>query len=219
LLWFFHEFNEPVNFALLTSYFIKAQAAFVGRTLISKYDNSSSVDINTGKKVDLPKESKWICKELSLSTLTNASLLIPFFILENEAGEMITVRLQDKMNNTTSLLDGCLVVEERYLYEEGQKQLREEQRLAEQKAREEQRLKKEADFKANVYRKYGQKYGALIIDGKVTLGMNKEMCTLAWGEPFRRNRTIAAGITCEQWVYGWHHYLYFENGVLVEIQD
>ena len=59
----------------------------------------------------------------------------------------------------------------------------------------------------------------LIAEGKVTLGMSREMCTLAWGEPFRNNRTIVAGTVHEQWVYGWHNYLYFENGKLVAIQD
>jgi hypothetical protein len=49
--------------------------------------------------------------------------------------------------------------------------------------------------------------------------MSREMCTLAWGEPFRNNRTIVAGTVHEQWVYGWHNYLYFENGKLVAIQD
>ena len=28
-----------------------------------------------------------------------------------------------------------------------------------------------------------------------------------------------AGTTHEQWVYGWTHYLYFDNGVLTAIQD
>ncbi|WP_295937945.1 hypothetical protein [uncultured Alistipes sp.] len=49
--------------------------------------------------------------------------------------------------------------------------------------------------------------------------MNREMCTVAWGEPYRKNRTIVANVTHEQWVYGWHHYLYFENGALTAIQD
>lgn len=77
-----------------------------------------------------------------------------------------------------------------------------------------------ADYiRTECIRKYGQQLGTLIAEGKVTLGMSREMCTLAWGEPFRNNRTIVAGTVHEQWVYGWHNYLYFENGKLVAIQD
>ena len=37
--------------------------------------------------------------------------------------------------------------------------------------------------------------------------------------PCRINRTIVSGATHEQWVYGWYHCLYFDNGVLTAIQD
>ena len=67
--------------------------------------------------------------------------------------------------------------------------------------------------------RYGQRLGGLIAEGKVVLGMNREMCEMAWGEPYRVNRTIVSGTTHEQWVYGWTHYLYFDNGVLTAIQD
>jgi hypothetical protein len=61
--------------------------------------------------------------------------------------------------------------------------------------------------------------GTYIADGKVVLGMNKEMCSSAWGSPIDINRRIVRGLTHEQWVYGWGTYLYFENGVLTAIQD
>ena len=85
--------------------------------------------------------------------------------------------------------------------------------------REKVRQQEETAFRTECIRKYGQQLGTLIAEGKVTLGMSREMCTLAWGEPFRNNRTIVAGTVHEQWVYGWHNYLYFENGKLVAIQD
>ena len=61
--------------------------------------------------------------------------------------------------------------------------------------------------------------GGYIADGKVLLGMNKEMCIAAWGNPIDINRTILSRLTSEQWVYGWGTYLYFDNGVLSAIQD
>lgn len=40
-----------------------------------------------------------------------------------------------------------------------------------------------------------------------------------WGKPQHINRTIRANYEREQWVYGGHNYLYFENGVLTSIQN
>lgn len=40
-----------------------------------------------------------------------------------------------------------------------------------------------------------------------------------WGGPTDINRTITAGGTREQWVYGNRRYLYFDNGILTAIQD
>lgn len=69
--------------------------------------------------------------------------------------------------------------------------------------------------------KYKQKFGeenwALILNGKVKVGMTKEMCELSWGKPKDINQTITEGKNSEQWVYS-EHYLYFDNGILTAMQ-
>ncbi len=54
----------------------------------------------------------------------------------------------------------------------------------------------------------------------VVLGMTTEQVIneTSWGKPARRNTTTTASGTREQWVY-YNQYLYFENGVLVSIQQ
>lgn len=52
------------------------------------------------------------------------------------------------------------------------------------------------------------------------IGMSKdEALQSSWGRPESINRTINAAGTREQWVYGGHNYLYFDNGVLTSIQN
>lgn len=53
------------------------------------------------------------------------------------------------------------------------------------------------------------------------IGMTKQQVIneTNWGAPYDRNRTITAGRTREQWVYGLGRYLYFDNGILTGIQD
>ena len=73
---------------------------------------------------------------------------------------------------------------------------------------------KEAD---NYKKKFGQENFDRILQGKVKIGMTKEMCKLAWGEPKKINETITSGKKTEQWVYS-DIYLYFDNGILTAIQ-
>lgn len=69
--------------------------------------------------------------------------------------------------------------------------------------------------------KYGKDIAKLMLEGRVKLGWNKQMCRESWGEPDDINRTIGSWGTHEQWVYGEYDcsYLYFENGVLTSIQN
>ena len=76
-------------------------------------------------------------------------------------------------------------------------------------------------FTANEADKLKAKFGAgnfeTILQGKVKIGMTKEMCKLSWGEPNDINQTISAGRNSEQWVYD-ENYLYFDGNKLTTIQ-
>ncbi len=70
--------------------------------------------------------------------------------------------------------------------------------------------------KQSLIAKYGEKYGILIFEHNVSLGMTKEMCLKAWGSP--RNKIVRknANSTQEVWTYGLAQYLIFVNGILAE---
>ena len=76
-----------------------------------------------------------------------------------------------------------------------------------------------AKRKAELTKKFGVSNANLILEGKVRIGMTKDMCKEAWGSPRDINRTISDFGTHEQWVYGSGQYLYFENGKLTSIQN
>lgn len=84
-----------------------------------------------------------------------------------------------------------------------------------------EQLKKEIEQqrkqeKQSLIAKYGEKYGILIFEHKVSLGMTQEMCLKAWGSP--RNKIVrkTANDTQEVWTYGLSQYLIFVNGILTE---
>lgn len=69
--------------------------------------------------------------------------------------------------------------------------------------------------------KYGKSNAKMMIEKKVKLGWNTEMCKESWGYPDDINRTTGIWGTHEQWVYGdiYCSCLYFENGILTTIQN
>lgn len=54
----------------------------------------------------------------------------------------------------------------------------------------------------------------------VAVGMSKDdVLASSWGRPNSINRTTGTWGVHEQWVYGGHNYLFFENGVLTTIMN
>lgn len=67
--------------------------------------------------------------------------------------------------------------------------------------------------------KWSQKVWSSIESEKVFIGMSAEQAKMSWGEPETVNRTTTGRNRHEQWVYGSHTYLYFENNTLTTIQN
>lgn len=75
-------------------------------------------------------------------------------------------------------------------------------------------LRLESGKNVTAARKQAAKPGA-------ALGMTPEevIRDTAWGKPQKVNRTVTRAGVHEQWVYGGHNYLYFDNGRLTGIQN
>ncbi len=96
------------------------------------------------------------------------------------------------------------------------------QKYAEAKARAEAEAKKRAEWRAKQLQKlidkYGEDIGYRIHNGEIWIGMTSTQCSESIGSPQRINRTTTMRGSREQWIYH-SRYLYFENGILVTIQD
>lgn len=78
---------------------------------------------------------------------------------------------------------------------------------------------KDAEHKKYCLKTYGKKWGQLVYEKKIQIGMTEEMVLDSWGVPDDINRTVGSWGVHEQWVYGLGQYLYFENGKLTGWQD
>ncbi len=77
----------------------------------------------------------------------------------------------------------------------------------------------QADRLARMIEKYGAEIGRKIAGYQIWLGMTSEMARDSRGRPEDINRTVTASGVHEQWIYGEHRYLYFDNGILTSWQD
>lgn len=91
--------------------------------------------------------------------------------------------------------------------EDQQEQQEMEKRMANEKQQ------RRADLIAN----YGEEFGNMIADKKIVLGMTKDMCYEAWGNPQDKYNTTTSLGNTSVWVYNYKTYLYFYDGVLKQI--
>lgn len=206
--------NEARNFGnnpfILVPYFEKAKKDFVGQNLVATKSLSNLVNSKTGDIVNIEQNQKWFCEDLSLTDTNKVKYLKPLYYLTNQ-------------NNTIVLdieqLRSSFITEAQYDKIQEEKKLAEAEKIKQEKEEEQKRIAEDKKNRQLYINKYGAKFGSLIADNKVAIGMNMEMCRLAWGEPLDINRITMKGYAHEQWVYGFGTYLYFNNGVLSTIQD
>lgn len=196
----------------LVPYFEKRKKGYLNTNFISMGGSYLVKDAITGESLQLAAGEKWHCYDISFAESKNSWLLIPCYFLKNDSGKELAIQLG-------TLDPRTLMPESEYRTMENE-QKQEENRLKSIQLADEKKLQAEKIKLKNYYtKKFGAKIANYINDGKVVLGMNKEMCTASWGEPNDVNRTIINGLTSEQWVYGLGKYLYFKNGLLSAIQD
>jgi len=177
---------------------------------MKKKINKDGDEVSTPKKINLDYDSKWLCSEV---TLLKPDYNISY-ILKNNKGEVFAVGEES--------FRLYFIAEKDFLRKEANKKLQNIQLLANQK--------KEEIYKNEVERKskekriidcvklYGQQKGELIAQGKVGLGMTKEMCVTSWGTPLRTSKTIVESGVFENYYYRMGYNLYFENGLLTRIE-
>jgi hypothetical protein len=130
--------------------------------------------------------------------------------MTNDKGQEIRI--------TPDVLMDDFITEEKFNEIKRQSELAEEQKTKEKLAKEQRDKETKRKYKQECIHRFGSKYGMLVFEERVQIGMTKEMCEMAWGFPVDINTTMVKGMTHEQWVYSMKTYLYFDNGVLTTTQ-
>jgi len=207
-------FNNPF---FLVPYFVKQRDIYLNQNLVLKYSDITNkklqnlIDVNTGAIINIKYGEVWTCSDISFVDSKDSYYLKCFYFLKNGDREV-------KIALSSGLINDYFMLETEFKREELEKQKKEEERQKEQQEREKKEQQERIKFRNDCIAKWGQKMGTYIAEGKVVLGMSKEMCIASWGTPIDIHKTIIKGYISEQWVYGGGTYLYFDNGVLSGIQ-
>lgn len=216
---------DPYKF-ILVPYFSKKKQLYDKKVFLALTDENgnsmSAIDISTNKKINVKSLSKWTCEV----NLLKQSQVYPngndeyklFYILRNELNETIVKDIPSQRNYGLRF-----ILEDEYIALEKEKQLKKDELLAKKKKEEQQRIEKERIVKQKHYQycinKFGQLNGNIIAQGKVKIGMSKEMCKVAWGKPFDIYKTTTKYGISETWYYSWKYSLQFEDGLLAIIEN
>jgi len=204
----------------LVPYFEKLKCLFLNQNFVLRPNIKleNLIDVNTGALINIKKGEVWTCSDISFAN-SKDFYLTPFYFLKNGDRE-IKIKLGIGVFDEYFMLETDFNRQElEKLKKEEEKKKELEEKMFEEQIHKEKEQQEKNEFRMDCIAKWGQKMGDYIAEGKVLIGMNKEMCIAAWGKPISINRTIVSGLTIEQWVYGWGTYLYFKNGVLDGIQD
>lgn len=209
----------------LVPFFEKMKSLYLNKNLVLASTNWSGrlndlVDLNTGAKIEIKPKEVWTCTDISFIEYENWSKMRCFVFLKNGQREIkIPLEKHEYSFQTQNEIEKYFIFETQFKQQELEQQKKEAEIERKEKEAEKQAKLDEQKFKKDCIKKWGLKMGTLIADNKVVIGMNKEMCIAAWGEPRDINKTITRGLTTEQWVYGLSRYLYFSKGILTGIQN
>lgn len=227
-----HISDEDDNYRwIVLGYYEKIKNTYVGKNFVYIkcvsnsyiYDNDRDeiISFDTNEQIrDILAGSLWKCTDISIklrdpkgsgwSSLDRRCPII--LIFENPQYGKCYCYLEDEYGK---------ILKDDYLYSKNDgpdlflAKFQEENEYKEYKTRKKLETEKR---KVALAKKYGNTNAALILEGKVRIGMTKKMCIEAWGNPIDKNSTTGSYGTHEQWVYRGGSYLYFENGILTTIQ-
>ena len=211
---------------IFVPYFVKQKEIYNSSKLIAILNNTEdfkTTDYSKNEDYLLKKKSIWTCEVTLLSKkeifdknakIGSGSYFIAYKLTNNEGVTLIFRGLNDKSIN--------FIPYEKYIKEEEIKKLNEQERVArikrEEQLKREQSLSRQKERKQMLSSKFGNEIAIMILDGNVQIGMTKEMCQYAWGNPYDKNITIVQNMTYEHWYYSWKKSLHFENNILKRIE-
>lgn len=220
--WLMHS-NSSQDFKIyIKGYTEKLKSKYINQTLYLKKESWNQKDFTNAldkKTYTYVPEKKFTCVDMTFVLTDGVKYPDLAFILKSEDNIEIAVYPARRYRNDNSLAVSDFWNEKEYIaYKETEKKMQ-DSLLAKQKADEFRKRKAEKEFRNDLIKEYGKELGNLIADGKVRLGMTKDMCEAAWGWPSNKSKAAVGSNVVEIWFYSGDRWLKFVNNKLTQITN
>ncbi|HXU28522.1 MAG TPA: hypothetical protein VN698_14925 [Bacteroidia bacterium] len=199
-------------------YYEKFKQLFKNKTFIAQKNLDDLHEINTGKLISCSMGEAVTCSDVTLLDLKTRNLSELCIILKKSSSDEIAVSkkwgplkagevFNSAEKGTFKRLD-AVINDYKEAEQEQTQQIKQEIVI-------EQAQQNEIN---ELIKKYGKNFGTKIARGEVEIGMTKNMCREAWGEPERKRETKVVNGTTEKWFYPQARFLYFIGDKLNSLQ-
>ena len=200
---FHHEFT-------IVGYYEKKKQQYLGKEFVVMGYHFETLDINTGKIVNVKIKSQWKCSGISPISKGEKPFPALSVILQNNDKEEISIPNSDQNNEfewSKNFIPKDSVIKQEI---DKQKKFLDYQRS---------QAKSSEEYRNQILRKFGSDYGQMVLENKVVLGMTKEMCQFSWGNPYTSEIVTQEGLKYEVWQYVSGSLLYFEDDKVKMIKE
>jgi len=199
-------------------YYEKFKQLFKNKTFVAQKNLNELYEINTGKLVSCSMGESVTCSDVTLLDLKTKNLAELCIILKKSSSDEIAVSklwgplkagevFNSSEKGSFKRLDAVI---------NDYKEAKQEQL---QQIKQEIAIEQVRQNEINtIIKKYGKNFGEKIVRGEVEIGMTKNMCREAWGEPVRKLETKVTNGTTEKWFYPQARFLYFIGDKLNSLQ-
>lgn len=228
---YFYVVNSSKNFCLL-GFIKKSKEIYLNKTFYVKYSTETFDtwdNLLAGPKSEIDKYfdegAPWTCKDVVIidkkgfdNKINKVKLLIenhygyklyayfPQYLKRDKFSNKIVKETDSHNYYDIDIIDNFFTQDEYNIFQNKKREEINEQ------------LRKNKLIKQNLINEYGNYYGNLIYKGEIVVGMTKEMCVAAKGEPIIKKYVETGYGRTDEWKYGIiNNSVYFKNNKIIKI--
>ena len=197
------------NAIMSVGFFDAVKRSYEGKDFICTYDLVIQ-DALSKENVQLKSGDHFKCNTIAVDLVRGKASIIA--VLENLNGKF-AYEIQSLFPKNLLIIDGVRRVED-IKREKEIAEMSEQMRVQQMKLEQKLANEKKQKFLKSCILKYGEENGTNIAEGKVSIGMNTDMCKESWGNPLDLKRTITDNGKTEVWIYNYRSKLHFKDDIL-----
>lgn len=208
-----HQDFSRDNPLILVPFYEKQKELYKNKLLKAKGDLKLSS--TASQAVEVKKGDKWTCNDITLIDEGGfRKYYWPCYVIADDQGHTVNFLFEHGDSYKENFKYNFMTAEAFDARELKQKQDEEAAKVAQQKEFD--------NARAENLKKFGPKWGKLVNERNVTIGMTQEMVYAAWGAPDHKGIITISGLQQESWRYELGNnrrtILYFHNGKLTSKQ-